>query len=129
MEAAVDEELHLWMRILEAKQSTFNNRAIRVDLSQSIPFLTLDIITRLCLGESFQCLEADEDQYGFLDALQSGMVAQQYLATFLELKDLLFFVAKPAYIRARLFPNTNNPNGLGRVMKVVCPRARSNSAH
>ncbi|KAF1951801.1 cytochrome P450 [Byssothecium circinans] len=55
-----------------------------------IPFLTLDIISRLCLGNSFHCLEADNDQYGLLDALHSGMVAQQYLATLLEFKDLLF---------------------------------------
>jgi hypothetical protein len=118
VEAVVDEHLYQWMRILETKQSISNNKAIKVDLSRCIPFLTLDIITRLCLGESFQCLEADEDQYGFLDAMQSGMVAQQYLATLLELKDLLFFVAKPASVRSRLFPNTNNPNGFGRVMKV-----------
>lgn len=108
----------MWIRDLHTKQSRLDNKALEVDLAQSIPFLTLDIISHLCLGESFKCLETNTDQYGFLDALQSGMVAQPYLATLLELKNLLFALGKSKSIRARLFPNTGNQTGLGKVMQV-----------
>ncbi|KAF2115745.1 cytochrome P450 [Lophiotrema nucula] len=119
VETIVDDHIQGWMRILNTKQSTFDEKVVKVDLSQAIPFLTLDIIAHLCLGASFRCLETDTDQYGFLDALQTGMIAQPYLGSLLELKKLLFTVGRPAFIRSRLFPNANNPKGLGRVMQFI----------
>lgn len=118
MEAMVNEHIRKWISKLHDKKASMNRWEIQEDLSHSLPFLTLDIITHLCLGNSFDCLEKDADPYGFLAAMQSGAVAQQYLSSLLEIKSFLFFLSGFSFIRSQLFPNLNDKAGIGRVMMV-----------
>ncbi|KAF2179608.1 cytochrome P450 [Zopfia rhizophila CBS 207.26] len=119
MEPTVDEHIGEYLRMLDEKSASANGNAIKLDLSQSIPHLTLDIITHLCLGESFQCIENENDRYGFLDALNCGMIFQQYISVLLEATNLLLYLGKLPFVRSRLFPNVNSSDGIGRVMLVI----------
>lgn len=114
----MEEHIHEWIEILNAKYVSAEDKPVILDLSQSLPFLALDIISHLCLGESFNCIRNEKDQYGFLEALETGVVAQQYLSVLLELKSFLFWLGEFPVIRSYLFPNMNNPTGIGRVMQV-----------
>lgn len=118
MEATIDKCVRKWIGILDNKYTSTNDREVNLNLSQSLPLLTLDIMTDLCLGESFRCLEKGSEQYDFLEALQTGMVAQHYISVLPELKNLLFFVGRIPFIRSRIFPNTKDKTGIGRVMQV-----------
>ncbi|KAF7865203.1 hypothetical protein EAF04_006180 [Stromatinia cepivora] len=88
-------------------------------LSKGLTSLTLDIITELCLGEPFHCLDKTTDPYGFFEALQTGVITQQYISVLLELKNLLFFLGRCDFIRSRIFPNRNDEMGIGRVMGII----------
>ena len=118
IEPSIDDHVREWIGILDDKYTSTNQREVRLDLSHSLSFLALDIITHLCLGESFRCLENNADQYGFLAEVQAGVIFQQYISVLLEIKDFLFFVAGFSFIRSRLFPSTNDKTGIGRVMLV-----------
>lgn len=104
--------------MIEAKYTSSQESSVVLDLAESLPLLTLDIISHLCLGESFHCVRNEKDQYGFLDALKTGMVAQQYISVLLEIKSFLFWIGKFSFVRSNLFPNISDTAGIGRVMMV-----------
>ena len=118
MESTLDEHISNYLRTLDGKIDSTSSRAIRVNLSQDIPHLTLDIITNLCLGESFRCVENEKDQYGFLDTPKRSMVYHQYISVLLERTKLLLYIGKVSFFRSLLFPNANSSDGIGRVMLV-----------
>jgi hypothetical protein len=107
-----------WMRTLSMKNDTKEQSDLKINLSKVAPFLSLDIITHLCLGQSFNNMKSDSDNYGLLEALSTGMVAQQYIASVLELKTALFWLGSLPYLRNRLFPKAKSPTGIGQVMRV-----------
>lgn len=117
-EATVDIHVRNWMRTLKDKQDTIKAGGFEIDLSSVLPFLSMDIITHLCLGEPFGNIETNSDRYQLLKALSSGMVAQQYIASLLELKMCLFWLGSLPLLRDRLFPNMRRPTGIGEVMQV-----------
>ncbi|KAJ8069260.1 hypothetical protein OCU04_002923 [Sclerotinia nivalis] len=119
LELIIKKHVSRWIGILDNKYTSANDRHVTVDLSKGLTFLTLDIITELCLGEPFYCLDKTTDPYGFLEALQTGVITQQYISVLLELKDFLFFLGRFDFIRSRIFPNKNDETGIGRVMGTI----------
>ncbi|EAT84211.1 hypothetical protein HBI56_108720 [Parastagonospora nodorum] len=118
-ESVVDMHIGDWMRTLFIKSDMKGEGNIEINLSKVAPFLSLDIITHLCLGQSFNNVKSDSDNYGLLEALSTGMIAQQYIASLLELKTALFWLGSLPYLRGRLFPTTKSPTGIGQVMRII----------
>lgn len=118
LEPTIDAHISFWLQLLSHKYTSSESSSPALNLSLHIPFLTLDIITELCLSESFNCIENECDKYGFLAALQTGMIAQGYISSLLEVKDFLFWIGRFGWVKERLFPNVKDKDGIGRVMSV-----------
>ncbi|KAH7088266.1 cytochrome P450 [Paraphoma chrysanthemicola] len=108
-----------WLQMLNVKSQTLYHGDLTIDLSRDLPFLSMDIITHLCLGESFGDVQFDTDRYSLLEELSSGMVAQQYIASLLEVKRCLFWLGGLPIFRTKLFPSAKQPTGLGQVMRII----------
>lgn len=107
-----------YFKIIEDKIRTEHNNTAELDLSVTIPLLTLDIIAHLCLGESFGNIEHETDVFDFFKALNIGMFFQQYTAILTEITTFLLSLGKLPWFHTWLFPKGSNSNGIGRVMLV-----------
>ena len=117
-EEIVDTHVQSWMRLLGEKHRSSSDEGIKLDLSKALPYLSMDIITHLCLDEPFGNVETDTDRYGLLEALSAAMPAQQYIASLLELKACFFWLDSLPFLRGKIFPSVDSPTEIGRVMRV-----------
>ena len=78
----------------------------------------VDIITRLCLGEAFGCVEHDSDQFDFLKTVQIGSAVSEQLWVMPEINRLLFQMTKIPFLRRQIVPSSKDRSGLGKVMRV-----------
>lgn len=65
---------------------------------------TADVITWLCLGKAFGCIENARDQYGFLEAVRIGSAVSQQFWVMHEINRLLFHLTKIPSMRRRIVP-------------------------
>lgn len=107
-----------YLQMIESKIETAHDNTADLDLSTTIPLLTLDIIAHLCLGDSFRGIEHETDSFDFFKALNLGMLFQQYTAILTEITTVLLSLGKLPWFRTRLFPKGSGSNGIGRVMLV-----------
>jgi hypothetical protein len=118
VESTVDGYVAQYLQMVERKIEATHDKTADMDLSITIPLLTLDMIAHLCLGESFGSIEHETDTFDFFKALNLGMLFQQYIAVLTEFTTVLLGVGKLPWFRTRLFPKGSNSNGIGRVMLV-----------
>ncbi|KAK6082995.1 cytochrome p450 [Seiridium cupressi] len=109
----MDEQILVWVESLQRSSSQV------IDIGQKIQFLTVDIITRLCLGDAVGCIRNNRDMYGLLQTVETGNLVVQYLSVFTELNTLLFSLSRIPVLRKALFPNVTNSQGVGRLMGLV----------
>ena len=64
------------------KYSTF-------DIGKGIQFLTVDIITKICLGMALGCVASDSHKYDFLATVEQGNPVCQHFSVILELNSLM----------------------------------------
>jgi hypothetical protein len=105
-----------WLALLQ-KRFTGSEHTV-CDIGQKIQFLTVDIITRICLGDEVGCSKHDQDVYRILETVEVGNKVCQYLSIFLELNTLLFHLGRIPAMRKCIFPSTSDSNGVGRLMGV-----------
>jgi hypothetical protein len=63
-----------FLELIESKIEPAQDKTARLDLSTTIPLLTLDIIAHLCLGESFDSIQRETDSFELFKALNVGML-------------------------------------------------------
>lgn len=114
MEATIDEHIARWIQRLHQTP-----RSGCIDLSHSLPLLTVDLISHLCLGESFDCSTTQTDRLGFISAMRSGMIIQQYTSVFPELQDLISRLGKLRLFRPLVYPTYNDTIGVGPTMQLI----------
>jgi hypothetical protein len=118
VESTVAAYITQFLGLIESKIESAQDKTARLDLSNTIPLLTLDMIAHLCLGESFDSIQRETDSFELFKALNVGMLIQQYIAVLTEATKVLLTVGKLPWFRTRLFPKGSNSNGIGRVMLV-----------
>ncbi|KAL8977082.1 MAG: hypothetical protein Q9205_007044 [Flavoplaca limonia] len=118
MQAAVDDILVTWIRRLRKQWASESGQARDFDIGQRIQFLAVDITTKLCLGESFRCIEEDRDQHAFLDTVKTATPVSLQMSLFPELTRALYHLTKLASIRRLLVPSAEDKSGIGTVMRV-----------
>ncbi|KAL9033299.1 MAG: hypothetical protein Q9180_006020, partial [Flavoplaca navasiana] len=119
IQSTVDEIVVKWIQCLRERWSSTPKQARDFDVGKRIQFLTVDITTKLCLGESFRCVEEDRDQHAFLDTVKTATPVSLQLSLFPELTRTLYHLTKLAPIRRLLVPSAENKSGIGTVMSVV----------
>lgn len=118
-ELIIDKLLYHWLRRIDHVSRSQPGESRAFDIGRRIRFLTVDLITRLCLGEAFGCIEDDCDQYGFLEAVQIGSAVSQQFWVIHEISRLLFYLTKIPFMRRRIVPSPNDSEGLGKVIGVI----------
>lgn len=119
MEPVVDEHIKDWISMIWDKYSSNDYELRSLDLSTSIPYLTVDLISRLCLGESFGCTEEQEDKLGFIQAMRAGMILQQYTSVLLEANTCLAMLGKTFLFRPFIYPTHKDSVGVGKTMQRI----------
>lgn len=121
MEPIIDGLVVDWIDLLRKRFAEADQ--LSCDIGQKIQFLTVDIITKLCLGDEIGCVKHDRDMHHILETVEKGNRICQYFSVFLEMNTLFFQLARiPAFARL-LFPKPQDSTGVGRLMGVrVFPR-------
>ena len=119
MEPAIDERLMDWLRRVDQKWTSEAGKHTAFDIGKRIQFLTVDIITRICLGKELGCVSTDTDKYDFLATVQQGNAICQHFSVLLELNSLMYYLTKLPLIGASLTPKASDKSGVGRIMGVI----------
>lgn len=131
MEPIIDQLLLGWLDILRTRFAGPNS--VLCDIGQKVQFLTVDIITKICLGDEIGCVKQDRDMHRILETVETGNQACQYFSVFLELNTLLSHLARIPILRKIIFPKPCNSTGVGRLMGVsldisIVPRCLTSKA-
>ena len=118
MEIEIDDHICKWLERIGDFGLSHPGSPKVFDIGKSIQYLTVDIISHLCLGEEFGCVENDNDQYNFLGAVETGTIASLYLSVSSELRGLLSFLTTIPFMHRLLVPSAKDKDGIGRVMGV-----------
>ena len=89
MEAVIDAQLLDWLQRVDASWVPVQETSRPFDIGKRIHFLTVDIITKICLGTPLGCVASDSDKYDFLATVEQGNMVCQYFSVILELNDLM----------------------------------------
>lgn len=116
MEPAIDQVILGWLDSLRNRFSGDGRQTC--DMGQKIQFLTVDIITRICLGEELGCVENDCDMYRLLETVETGNQIGQYASVFLEINTLFSRLARIPVLRKILVPKPSDATGVGRLISV-----------
>jgi hypothetical protein len=68
----VDKHIRIFIALPRTKYLSTNGRIIPMDLSQEIQYLTLDIISTIGIGRSFDMLIEDHDVREILESVLAG---------------------------------------------------------
>lgn len=118
LEPMIDERLLDWLRRVDQQWTSKSGMYITFDIGKRIQFLTVDIITRVCLGKELGCVSTDSDRFDFLAIVQRGNAVCQQFSVLLELNSLMYYLAKLPIIGAMIIPRPSDKSGVGRIMGV-----------
>lgn len=118
IETQIDDHICRWLERIRDLGLSHQGSPIAFDIGKSIQYLTVDVISHLCLGEEFGCVENDSDRYNFLGAVETGTIASLYLSVLGELRGLLSFLTTIPFMHRLLVPSVKDKDGIGRVMGV-----------
>lgn len=116
MEPIVDQLVLGWLDTLRKRFATPDQ--VHCDIGQKIQFLTVDIITKVCLGKEIGCVKHDRDMHRLLETVEVGNRACQYFSVFLELNTLFFQLGRVPFLRRLIFPKPSDSSGVGKLMGV-----------
>lgn len=121
MEPIIDERLLDWLRRLNSMWASEPGKLKSFDIGKRIQFLTVDIITELCLGTALGCVASDSDKHDFLATVQRGNTVCQHFSVLLELNSLMYYLTKLPFLGPLIVPKASDRAGVGRIMGVCSP--------
>ncbi|KAI9659587.1 MAG: hypothetical protein M1831_003668 [Alyxoria varia] len=89
------------------------------DIGTRIQYLTIDIISKICLGVEFGYVASDSDSLDLLETIQRGSAACQLFSLFLEMNTVMGYLAKIPFLAKLFIPSPADRTGIGRVMGVI----------
>lgn len=117
LEPDIDNCVQDFIELLKSKYLSTKSKAIPVDFSRKVQYLTVDVITKIGFGKAFGDLKNDADMGGYLEHSEQGFaiicgIVALGLAPILQWPPL-----------ARLIgPSEKDASGLGKVMGIVRSR-------
>ena len=127
LEPMIDERLLDWLRRADHHWTSDSQKYTAFDIGKRIQFLTVDIITQICLGTELGCVSTDSDRYDFLAIVQRGNAVCQHFSVLLEFNSLMYYLAKVPVIGAMIIPRPGDKSGVGRIMGVSVHRGGERS--
>ncbi|KAK8214786.1 hypothetical protein M8818_002369 [Zalaria obscura] len=111
MEDDIDDRLLELFGLIEKKYISTDKDFRPMDLSRTMSYFTLDVISSIAFGQAFGFIENDDDPFGYIANLQEFLPAIIVFGAYTELQKILRFpLLKP------LLPKSTDKRGLGRVM-------------
>ena len=126
LEQDVDEQLLKFLGLIQFKYVARPEENIfrTVDISRVTSYFTLDVISKIAFGHTFDFLRNDEDPFGYLENLEQFLPAIIVFGVFTELTNILKFPLMKAAL-----PKTTDKRGLGRVMGFARDRVQERFGH
>lgn len=118
IEAVIDEQLLDWLHRVDLSCISDPGKYSSFDIGKRIQLLTVDIITRICLGTALGCVASDSDKYDFLTTVEQGNSVCQYFSVILELNSLMYYLAKSPFLGSLDAPKATDRSGVGRIMGI-----------
>lgn len=113
----IDEQLLDWLHRVDLSWISGPGKYSTFDIGKGIQFLTVDIITKICLGMALGCVASDSDKYDFLATVEQGNPVCQHFSVILELNSLMYYLANLPFLGS-LVPKATDRSGVGRIMGV-----------
>jgi len=118
LEAIIDNHLLTWIDQVHKNWVSQSNDSPKVDIGRQIQLLTVDVISNVSLGESFDCVKNNIDKYDFLATIQQAVKASQLFSALDELGILFYYATRIPLVRRVLLPSVADQKGLGKIMGV-----------
>lgn len=118
IEPTIDGLVLQWLQKIQELGYAESGHSVNLDIGRRIQYLTVDIISELCLGQPFGCIEKDNDQHDFIETIEKATPVSLYFTAFPELSALLLHLTKIPPLRRIIVPSMTEGNDLGKVMKV-----------
>ncbi|QSZ32988.1 hypothetical protein DSL72_002572 [Monilinia vaccinii-corymbosi] len=119
MEMIIDEQISDWIDLVRSKWISTADQFISFDIGKRIQFLTVDIITKICLGEELGCVVSDHDKFDLLDTVQRGNKVCQHFSVLLEFNTLLYYLSNIPLLGPAIVPKPSDSSGVGRIMGII----------
>jgi cytochrome P450 len=111
-EAAIDEQIMNLVRLIQDKYVSKPGEFRPLQWSKTAGLFTLDVISRLALGQEFGCLNSDEDIHSFFDTLKDYLPIIALTTDVPWLRNIAF-----SRLFLRLFgPSIRDKKGIGKLM-------------
>ncbi|KAI0025220.1 cytochrome P450 [Xylariomycetidae sp. FL0641] len=116
LESDIDEQLANLTDLIHRKYVCEPGREFRpFDITNVIPLFTLDVISKLSLGQEFGCLRQDRDIHDFYYTLERHLVKMGLCQDIPYLRKVLF-----SKLGLKWFgPKVTDPAGMGKIMKLA----------
>lgn len=111
MEDDIDYRLLQLFNLIETKYLSNDHDFRPMDLSKTMTYFTLDVISSVAFGEAFGFIDADDDPFGYIENLQEYLPAVILFGAYPELQKIL----RLPFMKF-LAPKNTDRRGLGRVM-------------
>ncbi|KAI1763920.1 cytochrome P450 [Hypoxylon sp. FL1150] len=122
VEPIVDMQINSFISLIRKKYITSpGTGGFRpLDLARVIPLFTLDVISKLALGQEFGCLETDSDRYHFYEAMEGDLPWLSLTTEVPWIREI--FYSTPGL--KLLGPRETDSKGLGKAMKLANDEVR-----
>lgn len=118
MEPVIDDLLLDWIHHVEKNWASPPGKLRSFDIGKRIQFLTVDIITKICVGTELGCVASDSDKHDFLSTVEQGNAVCQHFSVLLELNSLMYYITKIPIIGRLITPKAEDQSGVGKIMAV-----------
>lgn len=119
MEKDIDHRLLELFHLIEYKYISTDTHYRPMDLSRTMSYFTLDVISQVAFGHPFGFIAADDDPYGYIENLQDFLPAIIVFGAYTELQKIL----RLPFMKL-ILPKATDKRGLGRVMGYITSYAR-----
>lgn len=118
MEPVIDEQILHWLHFVDKNWASQPGKSKPFDIGRRIQYLTVDIITKVCLGEELGDVTSDSDKYDFLATVEQGNSVCQHLSVLLELNTLMYYFTKVPIVGPMILSKPADKSGVGKIMGV-----------
>lgn len=118
MEPIIDEQILRWLRHVDKNWTSRAGESKPFDIGRRIQYLTVDIITKVSLGEELGDVASDSDKFDFLATVEQGNSVCQHMSVLLELNTLMYYFTKIPFIGPLIVAKPSDQSGVGKIMGV-----------
>jgi hypothetical protein len=111
MERDIDNRLLQLFILIESNHLSNGDDLRPMDLSRTMSYFTLDVISSIAYGQAFGFLDKDDDPFGYIANLQEFLPAIILFGAYTELTAIMRCPLLKSFL-----PKSTDRRGLGRVM-------------